>query len=315
MSASVEQARKALGARLRDIRKDAGLTARAFASAVGWHYTKVSKLENGARTPSQSDIRVWCRICRAEDQAADLIAAARDVEIMYAEWRRQLRAGMRRSQAARLPLYESTSLFRLYEPALVPGILQTAQYAAAVIGSFLAFTQAATDLTEAVAARMEWQKIIYEDREFRVILEEQALRTRVGDAGVMAGQLDRLLAVISLPSVELSVIPVSAPRKVMPSGGFLIFDDETVQAETVSAELTVTTPQEIALYVRRFAFLRESAVSGPGARSLIHRALAEVARLVAPTSVNIVALPRRASVASYPARCSARSQGIRRSGR
>lgn len=96
--------------------------------------------------------------------------------------------------------------------------------------------------------------------------------TRVGDAGVMAGQLDRLLAVMSLPSVELSVIPVSAPRKVMPSGGFLIFDEETVQAETVSAELTVTTPQEIALYARRFAFLRESAVSGPGARSLIHRA-------------------------------------------
>jgi hypothetical protein len=125
---------------------------------------------------------------------------------------------------------------------------------------------------------MEWQKIIYEGREFRVILEEQALRTRVGDAGVMAGQLDRLLAVMSLPSVELSIIPASAPRKVMPSGGFLIFDDEMVQAETVSAELTVTTPQEITLYARRFALLRESGVSGRDARSLIHRALSEVAQ-------------------------------------
>jgi transcriptional regulator with XRE-family HTH domain len=278
LSASVEQARKALGAHLRDIRKDAGLTARAFASAADWHYTKVSKLENGARTPSQADIREWCRICRAEDQAPDLIAAARDVETMYAEWRRQLRAGMRRSQAARLPVYERTSLFRLYEPALIPGILQTAQYAASVIGSFLAFTQAATDLAEAVAARMEWQKIIYDDRDFRVILEEQALRTRVGDAGIMAGQLDRLLAVTSLPSIELSIIPASATRKVMPSGGFQIFDDEMVQAETVSAELTVTTPQEIALYARRFALLRESAVSGRDARSLIHRALDGVAR-------------------------------------
>lgn len=116
MSASVEQARKALGARLRDIRKDAGLTARAFASAAGWHYTKVSKLENGARTPSQSDIRQWCRICRAEDQAPDLIAAARDVDIMYAEWRRQLRVGMHRAQAARPPAYERTSRFRLPGP-------------------------------------------------------------------------------------------------------------------------------------------------------------------------------------------------------
>jgi hypothetical protein len=94
----------------------------------------------------------------------------------------------------------------------------------------------------------------------------------------MAGQLDRLLAVMSLPSVELSIIPASAPRKVMPSGGFLIFDDEMVQAETVSAELTVTTPQEITLYARRFALLRESGVSGRDARSLIHRALSEVAQ-------------------------------------
>jgi transcriptional regulator with XRE-family HTH domain len=278
LSASAEQARKALGARLREIRKDAGLTARAFASAAGWHYTKASKLENGARVPSQADIREWCRICGAEDQVPDLIAAARDAEIMYAEWRRQLRAGMRRSQAARLPLYERTRLFRLYEPALVPGILQTADYAAAVIGSFLAFTQAATDLNEAVAARMEWQKIIYTGREFRIVVEEQALRTRAGGAEVMAGQLDRLLAVMSLPGLDLAVIPVTAARKVMPSGGFVIFDGETVQAETVSAELTVTQAQEIALYARRFALLRESAVSGRDARALIHRALSDIQR-------------------------------------
>jgi hypothetical protein len=228
----------------------------------------------------------------------ELIAAARDVETMYAEWRRQLRAGMRRSQAARLPVYERTRLFRLYEPALIPGIFQTAEYAAAVIGSFLAFTQAATDLNEAVAARMEWQRIIYTGREFRVVLEEQALRTRVGSPEVITGQLDRLLAVMSLPGVELSVIPESAPRKVWPSGGFLVFDDEMVQAETVSAELTVTQPQEIALYARRFALLRQSAVSGREARALIHRALAKVSALASPTSVNIVVKPAHISVAS-----------------
>jgi transcriptional regulator with XRE-family HTH domain len=278
LSASAEQARKALGARLREIRKDAGLTARALASEAGWHYTKASKLENGARVPSQADIREWCRICGAADQVPDLLAAARDAETMYAEWRRQLRAGMRRSQAARLPLYERTRLFRLYEPALVPGVLQTADYAAAVIGSFLAFTQGAADLNEAVAARMEWQKIIYAGREFRVVVEEQALRTRAGGAEVMAGQLDRLLAVMSLPGLDLAVIPVTAARKVMPSGGFAIFDDETVQAETVSAELTITQPQEIALYARRFALLRATAVSGRDARALIHRALSDIPR-------------------------------------
>jgi transcriptional regulator with XRE-family HTH domain len=278
VSASVEQARRALGTRLREIREDAGLTGRALASSTGWHYTKVSKLENGARPPSQADIREWCRTCHADEQVPELIAAARSIETSYAEWRKQLRAGMRRAQAARLPVYEQTTKFRLYEPALVPGLFQTAQYAAAIIRSFLAFTQGARDVSEAVAARMEWQRIIYGDKDFRVILEESALRTRVGGPEVMGGQLDRLLAVMSLPSVSLGIIPLGAERKVMPSGGFLIFDDEMVQAETVSAELTLTEPREVALYARRFDFLSESAVHGREARSLIHRALSMVAK-------------------------------------
>jgi hypothetical protein len=120
---------------------------------------------------------------------------------------------------------------------------------------------------------MEWQKIIYSEREFRVVLEEQALRTRAGDQDVMAGQLDRLLAVMSLPRVSLGIIPSGTERAVMPSAGFLIFDSDMVQAETVSAELTVTQPQEIALYARRFELLRESAAVGRAARQLIRDAL------------------------------------------
>ena len=175
-----------------------------------------------------------------------------------------------------LPVYQRTRLFRLYEPGLIPGIFQTAQYAAAVISSFMKFTGAATDLEEAVAARMEWQKIIYGDHEFHVVLEEQALRTRAGDQEVMTGQLDRLLAVMSLPRVRLGIIPSSAERTVMPSAGFAIFDSEMVQAETVSAELTVTQPQEITLYARRFELLRQSAVHGRDARQLIRLALEEI---------------------------------------
>jgi Domain of unknown function (DUF5753) len=89
----------------------------------------------------------------------------------------------------------------------------------------------------------------------------------------LTGQLDRLLAVMSLPRVELGIIPSLAERTVMPSAGFLIFDEEMVQSETVSAELTVTQPQEIALYARRFELLRQSAVHGRQAGVLIHRAL------------------------------------------
>ncbi|MGH8347061.1 MAG: Scr1 family TA system antitoxin-like transcriptional regulator, partial [Pseudomonas sp.] len=98
---------------------------------------------------------------------------------------------MKHGQKARIPLYERTKLFRVYEPGLVPGLFQTAEYASAIIAHVIEFDQIPNDLEEAVAARMERQRVLYTgDRRFLVVLEEQALRTRVSDAAsVMAGQL------------------------------------------------------------------------------------------------------------------------------
>ena len=128
------RAREALGARLREIRLDAGLTARELARMAGWHFTKVSKLEHGTRRPSPDDIRAWCRYCQAEDQVIDLIATARGIDDMYVEWHRQMRAGMRHFQDSMRPLYEQTLLFRVYETTVIPGLLNTAEYAAAIVG-------------------------------------------------------------------------------------------------------------------------------------------------------------------------------------
>lgn len=101
--------------RLREIRKDAGLTGRVLAQLIGAHFTKVSRIENGVQTPSDDDIRAWCIACQAEDQLPDLIASVRSIESMYLEWRRQTRAGMKQLMLAPVPLYERTKLFRIYE--------------------------------------------------------------------------------------------------------------------------------------------------------------------------------------------------------
>jgi transcriptional regulator with XRE-family HTH domain len=86
LTSTVHQAKEALGARLRDLRRDAGLTGRQLAVLTGWPSSKVSKIEYGKQTPSEDDIRVWCQHARAEDQEADLIASVRDIETMYIEW-------------------------------------------------------------------------------------------------------------------------------------------------------------------------------------------------------------------------------------
>ncbi|MEU7746020.1 helix-turn-helix transcriptional regulator [Nonomuraea sp. NPDC049158] len=77
MSTPARQAREALGARLRDIRRDAGLSGVELATLAGRHSSKVSRIEYGKRNASEDDLRAWCRHCRAEDQLAELVATLR----------------------------------------------------------------------------------------------------------------------------------------------------------------------------------------------------------------------------------------------
>lgn len=273
MTSSVHQAREALGHRLRDIRKDAGLTGRELAALAGWHSSKVSKIEYGKQTPAEDDIRVWCRHTGTGNQVADLVATVRNIEAMYVEWRRMLGTGTRRRQQASRILEAKTRLMRWYEPLLVPGILHTAEYAEAVMRRVIEFYDIPDDLDAGVAARMERQQILYRgNHRFHFIITHQALLTTVGDSDVMIGQLDRLLVVMSLPRITLGIIPTFAEYRV-PTNQFIIFDNRLVHVETISAELTIKQPREIALYDKVFEELAELTVIGKAARALISAAL------------------------------------------
>lgn len=248
----------------------AALTGRALAVQAGWHFTKVSRMEHGVKTATEEEIRTWCRICGAEDQVPDLIATVRAIHSMYQELRRQTRAGMKRLMQAPVPLYERTRRFRIYEHNVIPGLFQTAEYARAMLTFWFGFLDAPNDLDEAVDARMERQRVIHAPaKRFDVLLEEQALRTWFGDASVQAEQLQRLLTVMSHPSISVRIIPMMIERPCVASAGFWIYDDELVTLETPTASLEVTRPREIELYARMFELLASVALVGPAARSLV----------------------------------------------
>jgi transcriptional regulator with XRE-family HTH domain len=274
-SSRVQAARRELAARLRDIRLDAGLTGRDLAARCGWSPSKASRIENAVTPPSQADIRAWCRACATEEQAPDLVAAARSADSMYVEWRRLQRTGLRRLQESRVPLYEKTRLFRVYCSNVVPGLLQTGPYAAALLSSIATFHETPDDIEQAVKARIDRTRILREgDHRFALVIEESVLRHRVADAMVMAGQLGHLLSVMSLPAVSLGVIPFAAgPRDMWPLEAFNVFDDERVHVELLTAAVTVTAPSEIAQYVTAFGHLADLAVYGTSARSLITTAI------------------------------------------
>ncbi|MHC5705169.1 Scr1 family TA system antitoxin-like transcriptional regulator [Streptomyces tirandamycinicus] len=283
MSAQAQEAREALGARLRGFRKDAGFASgRAFALATRWAESKVSRIENGKQNASEQDIRTWCSRTSRGDQVDDLIATVRHIDELWLEWRRQLATGAERRQKAALPVYSKTKVFRIWHPTLIWGTLQTADYAAETFKQVRDYYEIPDDTEAATAKRLERQQYLYRgDRIFNVLLAEQALYTNLGGAGVMKGQLDRLLAVMRLARLSLGIVPRSAPMRIWPGNSFSMFDDKLVLVETYSAEFSVTQPREIELYAKAFALLQQSAVYGTAVRDRILSAIQHFDRMPA----------------------------------
>ncbi|WP_433732470.1 helix-turn-helix domain-containing protein [Nocardia sp. CA-129566] len=269
MTNAAQDAREALGQRLREIRRRAGLSGRQLAALASWHESKISKLEYGKLRASDADVRVYCTHAGAKDELADLLATLHNIDAAYMEMRRLLSTGTGRGQDELVKLAERTRLTRIYQNVLIPGILQTSEYARAILERSITRHRLPDDIDAGIAKRMERQQFLYHgDRRFHVLVAEQALLTTVGNSSVMIGQLDRLLVAAGLPRVTLGIVPTMAeiPQQ---TTNFVMFDDRMTTVETITAELTVTQPREIATYGRTFDMLAELSVTGDIARALI----------------------------------------------
>jgi transcriptional regulator with XRE-family HTH domain len=273
-ASSAQAAREALAAQLREIRLDAEITKRELAARCGWSEAKSSRIENARTAPSDQDIRSWCRACQAEVRAPDLVAANRQADAMYVQWRRLERAGLKQIQQRSIPLHRRTKHFRTYCSSVVPGVLQTCGYATALLRTIGTFRGLPDDAAEAAAARVDRSRIIRESgRQFALVLEETVLRYRLGDAGVMAGQLGSMLSAMDLPAVSLGVIPMAVERTMWPIESFTIFDDKLVHHEPLSASVRITAPDEVGQYLEAFGALHRMAVYGAEARALVVKAI------------------------------------------
>ena len=270
-TSSGTQARRELGARLRQIRKAAGLTGRAVAEATGQHVTRVSRVENGTQPPTERQIRDWCAACGADGEIPDLLATARSVESAYLEWFRESRAGMRRLGGLHsMATYRRTATFRIHEPLVMPGIFQTEAYHRRILSFWYPFLNAPDDADAVVAQRLErTAATLVPTKRIAVVLGEQALHTRFGTPEEHADQLNHLLTVMRLPFVSVEVIPADVQRYALATIGFWIFDNNAVALETPTAAIKVTRPQEIARYLAMFDLLRAEAVDGRAVRQMI----------------------------------------------
>ncbi|WP_331749868.1 helix-turn-helix transcriptional regulator (plasmid) [Streptomyces sp. NBC_01707] len=274
-SSSAQAAREGVARQLRELRQDAGLTVTQLAAKCGWHHAKTSRIENAKTPPSIRDIRDWCATCQAPARADDLIAASRHAETLYTEWRRRVRTGLRQLQDSYVQLYRSTGVFRVYSPSLVPGLVQTEGYANAVLSTNARLLDIPDDGAEAAAARIERSQVIREPgHRCLLLVEESVLYFQLGTAESAAAQLGHLLSVGALPAVSLGIIPMATrERALWPQETFHVYDDTLVSVELLSAQVNITQPSEIELYLKAFEQLRSMAVYGADARALIVRAI------------------------------------------
>lgn len=275
-TSSARHAREALGGRLREIRLQADLTVRALAAMAAWQPSKVSRLENGrTQQVKPADLRMWCELCRADDQLAELTALANAAASLYAEWRRVHRSGLAEVNNGYVPMYERTSHIRLYQSSVIPNVFRTAEYARAIITTVAGSWDLDTDVDAAVVANLSRSRYLHTaGKTFTVLLEEHVLRSRLADDAAMSAQLGQLLTAMNLPSVTLGVIPFGAPdRHRWVCESFSMFDERLVEVELASARVRVTQPAEVAVYTDVFGEQQKLAVHGREARRLITAAI------------------------------------------
>ncbi|MFE6171841.1 helix-turn-helix domain-containing protein [Streptomyces sp. NPDC056464] len=276
MSTDYQQAREALGRRLRELRMSAvggRLTGTQLAQRLGWPHSKVYKLEGGRQTAIPKDLQAWAEAVGHADTAEELVARLKGFESHIRSWRRQLGAGHRPVQDTWNVAVDQARVIHAWEEAVIPGMLQTADYARHIFLRYADLQGTKRDTEEAVRSRMERQSWLYQGgRRFHALVWEPALHALVCPPSVLAAQLDRLAGQIGMDTIELGIIPLCASLKVPTANGFWILDNTLVIAEDWHAELWLDDNETVVSYRRVWETLSESAVYGADAQNVINRA-------------------------------------------
>ncbi|MCX4846191.1 helix-turn-helix transcriptional regulator [Streptomyces sp. NBC_00893] len=277
MTTDFQTAREALGARLRELRAEAGLEGKELAARLGWQASKDSRLQNGKQTPTRADLTAWAHAVEQSDAEAELhgLLAGLDMKQRNRSWRKQLAGGIRNRQEIAVRLTGNTKQIRGIEVSRIPGLFQTPEYARVVFDSLAEFRGIPATTEAAVEKRMHRQEALYDpEKTFRFLICEAALYHRPCPGQVMAEQLDRLYNLVGRQRIELGVIPFTAQLRRTAPHAFWIYDSRLTIVETITEELWLTNDEDVRLYERAWEWLAESAEYGAPARRLIGRARA-----------------------------------------
>ena len=248
--------RRRLGAELRRLREAAGITIETVAQTLECSDSKISRIETGQVGATTRDVRDMLTLYGISDQRRDeLVKLAR--EAREKGWWREFGDVPGSSYAS---FDAAASSVHIYQALLVPGLLQTAGYARAVIGAVTP-EMPSEEIERKVAFRMARQRerlAKVEPPALWVLLDEAVLHRPAGGRGVMREQFDRLVEVSAQPTVTLQVVPFAEGVHAGMDGAFTIFgfphpdDPDVVYLEHPTRESVIETAEEVARYRQLF---------------------------------------------------------------
>jgi transcriptional regulator with XRE-family HTH domain len=248
------------------------VSGRALGEQIGTSQGTIWRIEQGKALPTRRQAEAWLDACAADDErTARVLQLLEDTYREAPTWTRTL-AGRSHTQAEMAARERASAQVRNFQPTIVPGLLQTAEYARLLVPHVDRTSE--IDVDEHVAKRLERQTMLDEEgRQFVFLLGERSLRWSPGP-GVMAAQRERLIAAAGRPTVTLGVVPDTAP--VVAWHNFIIHEladgqPTYVTTETVHGELAVREPADVAIYLNLWGQLRESAVIGDDAAEWIRK--------------------------------------------
>lgn len=241
----------AFGDKLRQRRKAARITGTRLAEEAGpgWSPSKVSRIENGQQVITETDLATWCRIIGVSDTEAHQLAdELRTIRLDVARYKQRGATGHLTLQRSFAEIEQAARSIQVYESLIVPGLVQTAEYARHVFTAFAEVFDRPNDVDQAVPARMRRQNILYEPgRTITLAITEAALRARYAPPAVMAGQIDRLISVLGLDTVRLGILPSTARIPVPVCHGFWILDD-LLHVELLHTSVDTNEPADLKPY-------------------------------------------------------------------
>ncbi|MER6139104.1 helix-turn-helix transcriptional regulator [Streptomyces sparsogenes] len=275
--------RRRLGQELRRLRQEKGMTAEEVAEELMVSQSKISRLENGRRSISQRDVRDLCRTYKVEDKAlVDSLMQMAKESRQQGWWN----AFGDVPYSVYIGFETDAASLRVYEPQVLPGLLQTPEYAEAVISG--ALPEAPQEqIAQRVQVRLRRQERITDPAaplRLWAVVDEAAMRRVVGSPKIMSEQLEYLVRMSHEPHVTVQALPFEMGSHPGMSGQFTIleFSDESdtsvVYLEGVTSDLYLEKHTDVQSYSMMYEHLRAQALNVDQSRQFITEVAREHAR-------------------------------------